>query len=414
MANAGNGNRTAAAPSNREGVAFRGRASYDARAVAENQDKTGSAAGVRLSRESGGRWIVALSGRLDAQSTAKPWHDLEQQLPASEAAALDVDASRVEYCDGSGLALLQYLAMGEMTPRATVTLRGLKPEFQKLFDSFTAEDYRKFRPLPPPKGHVAADVGLGVRAVLRDLADQIAFLGAVASAFVATLGHPRRMRWGEVMRVFELAGANALPIVSLISLLVGLIIAFEAAQPLAQFGAQIFIANMIGLLMVRELGPMMTAIMLAGRSGSAFAAELGTMKVNEELNALETMGLDPVRFLVVQRITAGILLAPLLTIYSMFMGVLGGVIVMLGLGFPLVAIYNQMVTGVSLHDVVVGCAKGVVFGIIVAAVGCLRGLQTQKGPSAVGESTTRAVVSSILLIILADAAFAVALYFLDT
>jgi phospholipid/cholesterol/gamma-HCH transport system permease protein len=373
----------------------------------------GVAAQYRLHQESGSLRI-ALNGRFDARTTADTWSDLEKQLAHNPASTVDVDASGVDYCDGSGLALLQFLGMGGMTPGATVSVHGLKPEFQKLFESFSADDYKKFLPRPPPKGHIADDVGIGVRTVLRDLREQIAFLGETARGFVATLGHPRRIRWGEVLRVFELAGVNALPIVSLISLLVGLIIAFEAAQPLAQFGAQIFIANMIGLLMIRELGPMMTAIMLAGRSGSAFAAELGTMKVNEELNALETMGLDPVRFLVVQRITAGILLAPLLTVYSMFMGVLGGVIVMLGLGFPLVAIYNQILTGVTLHDIFVGSAKGIVFGIIVAAVGCLRGLQTKKGPSAVGESTTRAVVSSILLIILADAAFAVVLYFLGS
>lgn len=356
---------------------------------------------------------VSLSGRLDVQSTAQPWRQLEKELGRGQPAKLEIDTAGVEYCDGAGLALLQFLKMGGMCPGAEVTLSGLRPEFQKLFDRFTADDLRKFRPAPPAKRHVAEDVGLGVDTVVRDLREQIAFMGAVAAAFIGVLRHPRQLRAAEVLRVFELAGVNALPIVSLISLLVGLIIAFEAAQPLAQFGAQIFIANMIGLLMVRELGPMMTAIMLAGRSGSAFAAELGTMKVNEELNALETMGLDPVRFLVVQRIVAGILLAPLLTIYAMFMGVLGGVIVMLGLGFPLIAIYNQMVTGVTIHDVVVGGSKGIVFGIIVAGVGCLRGLQTQKGPSAVGASTTRAVVSSILLIILADAAFAVALFILD-
>jgi phospholipid/cholesterol/gamma-HCH transport system permease protein len=218
------------------------------------------------------------------------------------------------------------------------------------------------------------------------------------------------MRWGEVMRVFEKAGVNALPIISLISLLVGLIIAFESAQPFRMFGAQIFIADMIGLVMVRELGPLMTAIMLAGRSGSAFAAELGTMKVNEELNALETMGLDPMRFLVVQRVLAGLLLTPLLTIYSMLMGVLGGVIVMLGLGFPMAIIFNQLESSVQIGDIMVGTTKGLVFGIIVASMGCLRGLQTQKGPSAVGDSTTRAVVSSILLLIIADAIFSIVLF----
>jgi phospholipid/cholesterol/gamma-HCH transport system permease protein len=150
--------------------------------------------------------------------------------------------------------------------------------------------------------------------------------------------------------------------------------------------------------------------MLAGRSGSAFAAELGTMKVNEELNALETLGLDPVRFLVVQRITAGILLTPLLTFYATFMGVLGGVLVTLGLGFPLALIVNQLTSAVQLSDVALAAVKGVVFGAIVSGVGCLRGLQTQQGPSAVGVSTTRAVVTSILLIVIADAIFSVLFY----
>ena len=163
--------------------------------------------------------------------------------------------------------------------------------------------------------------------------------------------------------------------------------------------------------MVRELGPLLAAIMLAGRSGSAFAAEIGTMKVNEELNALETFGLDPVRFLVIQRITAGILLTPLLTFYAGLMGVLGGTLVTLGLGFPLALIFNQITSTVQLSDVALAAAKGVVFGAIVSGVGCLRGLQTQQGPSAVGVSTTRAVVTSILLIIVADAIFSI-LYFI--
>jgi phospholipid/cholesterol/gamma-HCH transport system permease protein len=221
------------------------------------------------------------------------------------------------------------------------------------------------------------------------------------------------MRWGEVWRIFEQAGVNALPIISLISLLVGLIIAFESASPFKTFGAQIFIANMLGIIMARELAGLMTGIILAGRSGSAFAAELGTMKVNEELNALETMGLSPMRFLVVQRILAGIILTPVLTVYSIFVSILGGVLVMRAMGFSLITIYNQMAQTLRVQDILIGVGKAFIFGALIAGVGCLRGLQTKKGPSAVGESTTRAVVSGILLIIVADAVVAVILYFLD-
>jgi phospholipid/cholesterol/gamma-HCH transport system permease protein len=170
------------------------------------------------------------------------------------------------------------------------------------------------------------------------------------------------------------------------------------------------VGNMIGLVMVRELGPLLTGVLFAGRTGSAFAAEIGTMKINEELNALQTLGLDPVRFLAIQRVFAGMLLMPLLCAFATLMGVLGGAAVMAALGYSLPLIFRQLTASVRVGDAVFGTAKGVVFGIIVAAVGCLRGLQTRQGPSAVGASTTSAVVSSIVLIIISDAAFAVVYY----
>ena len=356
---------------------------------------------------------VALRGRLDAQTAVACWNLLEQKLLPAKIKALEVDAGGLQFCDGSGLALLHYLNMAKMTPSATVSVRGLEPDLEKLFLGFTSEDYEAFRSVARVKKHsLPEEIGESVSLAAADLREQVSFLGNIVSSLPPSLLDPKRMRWPEVRRVFELAGANAVPIVSLISVLVGLVIAFESAQPLAQFGAQIYVANMIGLVMVRELGPLLAAILLAGRSGSAFAAEIGTMKVNEELNALETLGLNPIRFLVVQRITAGILLTPLLTFYATFMGVLGGVLVTLILGYPLTLVFHQLTTSVHLSDVALGVTKGVVFGAIVSAVGCLRGLQTQQGPSAVGVSTTRAVVTSILLIVIADAVFSVIFFIL--
>jgi len=351
---------------------------------------------------------VFLRGRLDTQTAVGCWNFLEPKLGAAKIKVLEVDAGGLQFCDGAGLALLRYLNLGKMTPSATVSILGLEPELEKLFLGFTSGDYEAFRSAARAKNHsLPEEVGESVSLAAADLREQVAFLGDIVASLPPTLMDRKRMRWPEVRRVFELAGANAVPIVSLISVLVGLIIAFESAQPLAQFGAQIYVANMIGLVMVRELGPLLAAILLAGRSGSAFAAEIGTMKVNEELNALETLGLDPMRFLVVQRITAGILLTPLLTFYATFMGVAGGVLVTLGMGFPLTLVFHQLTSSVHLSDVALGAAKGVVFGTIVSAVGCLRGLQTQQGPSAVGISTTRAVVTSILLIVIADAIFSI-------
>jgi phospholipid/cholesterol/gamma-HCH transport system permease protein len=192
----------------------------------------------------------------------------------------------------------------------------------------------------------------------------------------------------------------------------GLIMAFQAAVPLGQFGAQIFVANLIGLAILRELGPLMTAIVLAGRSGSAFAAELGTMKVREEIDALKTMGLEPVRFLVVPRVIAALVMTPLLTVFADLVGLMGGSVVLLSLGFPLITFFHQLQSAVSYGSPVGGLVKSFFFGIIVAAVGCMRGLQTKSGATAVGESTTSAVVSSIILIVVTDGIFSVIYYYL--
>jgi len=372
-----------------------------------------SNSGFDLISGANGSGTLSLSGRLDAHRTAGLWRELETRLRRTPFSSLEVDASAVDYCDGAGLALLQYVNMGVMLPAgAKATIKGLRPEFQNLFQKFSAEDYQKNRPEPPPRSSLAAEVGQATVNMTGEAKAELAFIGDVTAALSANLLRPKAMRWGEVARIFEQAGINALPIISLISLLIGLIIAFESAAPFAMFGAQIFIANMLGIIMAREMAGLMAAIILAGRSGSAFAAELGTMKVNEELNALETMGLSPIRFLVIQRIVAGILLTPLLTIYSIFVSIVGGVLVMMGMGFSLVTIYNQMAQTLGYTDILIGVGKGVIFGALIAGIGCLRGLQTKQGPSAVGESTTRSVVTGILMIIVADAVVAVILYFL--
>ncbi len=368
-------------------------------------------ADVKLSPDGAAR--VVLKGRLSSRTVVECWSSLELSLRNAPVKTLEVDVSGVDFCGGAGFALLRYLKMGRMTPGATVSVAGLAAGFQTIFEGFTIQDYDAFHPQLQRQSHpLIEEAGHAARQMLGDVRDQVDFLGGVAANLPASLVSPKRMRWPEVRHVFELAGANAVPIVSLVSLLLGFIIAFESAQRLADFGAQIYVANTITVVMVREMGPLMTAILLAGRSASAFAAEIGTMKVNEELNALETLGLNPIRFLVVPRIVAGVLVAPLLTSYSILMGVLGGALVMLGLGFSLMLIVHQMASSVQLNDLAVGIFKSVVFGIIVSGVGCWRGLQTREGPSAVGLSTTRAVVTSLLLIIVADACFSTISYFL--
>jgi phospholipid/cholesterol/gamma-HCH transport system permease protein len=305
------------------------------------------------------------------------------------------------------MSLLYELAQGRLSTHRGASVKGLRPEFQPLLAVFPSHEEISRLQAPSVRRGAFEEIGGHVVSIGRDAREQLTFLGAVVQALATGLPSRRRMRWPEVALIFEKAGVNAVPIVALISLLTGVIIAFESAQPLAMFGAQAYTANIIGIAMIREFSPIFTAIILSGRSGSAFAAELGTMKVNEELNALTTMGLEPVQFLVVQRILAGMLLMPLLTAFSMLAGVFGGVLVMLAMGFPFAQIWNHLAGSVGVSDVLVGASKAVVFGAIVSALGCLRGLQTKEGPSAVGDSTTRAVVAGILMIIIVDAIFAV-------
>ncbi len=364
---------------------------------------------VRVLMAPTGSAVVSLAGALDVRTAAAFRMELAKRLSLQRVTSLEVDASGIERGDMSGMVILYELAQGRFTPGIRARLNGLRPELQKVLSAFCSEEAG---PASPPRASLPERVGAAVLDALESARRHVVFTGGVAQSFTAALRRPSLMRWGEVARVFEAAGVDAWPIVSLVSLLTGLIIAFEAAQPLAAYGAQIYLANTIGRVMTRELGPIMTAVVLAGRSGSAFAAELGTMKVNEELDALETMGLEPLRFLVIQRILAGTVLTPLLTVYAMALGVLGGVIVMLGIGFSPAIIWNQLVSALAATDVLVGLVKGVVFGAAVAAIGCQHGMETRQGPAAVGISTTHAVVAGILTIVLIDSAFALLTYLL--
>ncbi|MDD4932320.1 MAG: MlaE family lipid ABC transporter permease subunit [Methylacidiphilaceae bacterium] len=355
---------------------------------------------------------LRLAGPLDAESVSRFWRPIERRLGKLRFRRLQIEAAEVSRWDSAGVAFLHLLRReAETRFQAEAQIEGLPPEWERSLEPPASTGPGGEKPAAEPAGLIGT-IGHTTVSEAALAGDAIAFIGQLARGLGAAF-HPRIFRPREFLRVFESAGVDALPIVSLISFLIGLVIAFESARPLATFGAQLFIANMIGLLMIREMGPIMTAILLAGRSGSAFAAELGTMKVNEELDALQTMGIDPIRFLVIQRIIAGVAVTPLLTIYSMFVGILGGILVMIGLGYPLEAIYHQMDSAVQMHDIWVGVSKAAVFGLLISASGCFLGLRTQQGPAAVGASATGAVVTGILLIVVADSVFSVILYLLN-
>jgi phospholipid/cholesterol/gamma-HCH transport system permease protein len=235
------------------------------------------------------------------------------------------------------------------------------------------------------------------------------FVAGCARALRAAITKHGTLRWGDVLDVATEAGANAVPIVVLIGFLMGVIIAFEIGLVAQKFGAVIFVVNGVGIAMLRELGPLMTAIVFAGRTGAAFAAQLGTQKVNEEVNAISTFGLDPIRFLVLPRLLAAMLVLPLLAVIADVVGLFGGALVMSTFDVSLVQFFTQLLGAVSGSDFVLGIVKAAVFGLTIAAVGCQRGLATGAGATSVGLSATSAVVTSIVLIVVIDGMFAVAM-----
>jgi phospholipid/cholesterol/gamma-HCH transport system permease protein len=355
---------------------------------------------------------LTIEGRLDSATTAKVWREATSAIEKMSPNRVVVDASKINYCDVSGIGLLVEILKRQQMRGGEAEIRGLQARFQRILDLFDPAKFRDAQTEKRKSVNLAEEVGKTVYRIWQDAYDLIVFVGEVFVSLVYAFRNPHRVRWKDAFLVAETTGVNALPIVALVSFLVGLIMGFQAVIPMRQFGAEIFVADLVGLAILKELGPLMTAIVLTGRSGSAFAAELGTMKVNEEIDALNTMGLDPVRFLVVSRVIAALAMTPLLTIFSDLIGVMGGSLVLRSLGYPFITYWNEVLSAVSYMDFLSGLVKSLVFGIMIAGIGCLRGLQTKIGATAVGESATRAVVSGIVLIVIIDGVFSVVYYYL--
>ena len=362
-------------------------------------------------KDTGEARVVELSGRLDASSIGAVWNDARRALKEASDRRIVVDASNVDYCDGAGIALI--VDMLRQRKRGDVEVTNLKPAFAALLNQFDVEVLDHDLDPEPKRDSSVEEIGEIASGVGHDMYEQVSFVGETMSALAYAVRHPSTVRWKDVWVICEKVGADALPIVALISFLLGVILAFQSAIPMKKFGAEIFVADLIGLAMLRELGPLMTAILLAGRSGAAFAAEIGTMKVNQEVDALTTMGLDPVRFLVTTRVIAAFLMTPLLTLFADLVSLIGGAMTLQSFAIPFVTFIHEVEGIVDFSDFMAGFVKSFVFAILIAGIGCLRGLQTSAGASAVGDSATRAVVSGIILLVIVDGIFAVIYFFLD-
>lgn len=240
----------------------------------------------------------------------------------------------------------------------------------------------------------------------KDCVSLIAFIGVTASALFAAARNPRKVRWKETLYYMDMCGSNALPITAINCFLMGLVLALQAAVQLRKFGSEILVADLVGCSIVKELGPLMVAVIATGRAGSAFAAEIGTMKVNEEIDAMTTMGFVPARFIVVPKIIAMTLVMPLLTVFGDVVGVIGGMSIgVTSLGIPFMTYYNRTINAITPMYFFEGVIKSVVFSVLIAGVGCMRGFESSKDAQGVGRSATSAVVSGIFLIVVADMIF---------
>lgn len=355
---------------------------------------------------------LALSGRLSTMHLSDFDRQARRDLAALGTGQASLDLSGLEYLDTGGALVLLRLVGWAGQHGLELTLAGPRPRVQSILELVRRDDGGPPAPALPPRQGLINGLGAACLDFLADMAQVVAFVGELIIAFIRVCRRPRLLRLKDVLLYMELVGVDGLPIVGLIALLLGLIMAFMSSLQLKAFGADIYVASLVGIAMVRELGPIMTAILVAGRSGSSFAAEIGTMKVNEEVDALLVMGFDPTVFLALPKIIAAVLMVPLLTLFADLLAILGGMFVgVVGLDLTVYSYVQETMKALSVFDITTGMLKAAVFAFLIAGVGCQRGFTARGGAEAVGRVTTSAVVAAMFMIIVADSAFAIVLYY---
>jgi phospholipid/cholesterol/gamma-HCH transport system permease protein len=353
---------------------------------------------------------LSLSGRLSLENLHYVMERVDPLLEQPLLKSLAVDLAGLVRIDSAGGLFL--LRMQEEARRRSIPFEflNISPRVQGITDLL---DKSVIEPRPAPSvrsGGFFEEVGETSVTFLGDFSQCMTFGGILLSEVLYSALRPASVRWKDVLLSVKKIGVDGLPILALISFLMGLIIAFMSSLQLKQFGANMYVASLVALAMVRELGPIITAILVAGRSGSAIAAEIGSMRVNEEVDALVTMGFNPVRFLAVPKVLAAILVVPLLTFFSDLCAIGGGMAVgIFGLDLTFHTYTELTSWALTVHDVVTGVVKSMVFAVLIAGIGCQRGFSVAGGAEAVGNATTSAVVAGLFLIIVTDSIFALVL-----
>jgi phospholipid/cholesterol/gamma-HCH transport system permease protein len=358
-----------------------------------------------------GAVTLHIQGRMDAATAAETIAGIKATLTPPLPPLLTVDLEKVTYLDDFGALVLVELKKLMTSQKSQLHLKNADQKVKDMLSILKYEALDEPAALArKPNPNIFIRLGEGVFFQVADLNFIFSFIGSVCLALIYVCLRPRSLRTDDTFAAMKKVGVDALPVVGLISFLLGLIMAFMSSVQLQQFGANIYVASLVSLAMVRELGPIMTAIIVAGRSGSAFAAEIGTMKISDEVDALFTMGFDPTRFLVVPKIVAAVITVPILTLFSDLFAIMGGLVVgVFMLDLTVNAYTAQTLKTLTLFDVFWGFLKAAVFALLITGTGCLKGFQVRGGAAEVGQATTSAVVSSIFLIILTDAVFAVML-----
>ena len=352
---------------------------------------------------------IVLIGRIDHLDAARLIKQLLSEIKSRSPRQVTVDLNRVSYFDDFGVLVLSELRNHLNSRKVPFHIAPPPPKVAEILAMTNFNDPNTCRPLEKKKmANLVVRLGESALKVFFNLRYMVSFVGSVVLALLHVCLHPRDLRVGDTIQLMQRVGVDALPIVATISFLLGLIMAFVSNMQLEQFGASIFVARLVALAMVAEFGPIMTAIVVAGRSGSAFAAEIGTMRISDEIDALFTMGFAPTLFLVVPRVLAAIVVVPLLTLFSDLFAITGGLVIGVSMMNLTVATYiDQTLQALTLFEIVWSLTKSVVFAVLIAWVGCLRGFQVRGGSIEVGNAATSAVVSAIFLIILFDSIFAV-------
>jgi phospholipid/cholesterol/gamma-HCH transport system permease protein len=368
---------------------------------------------VSFLRASDATLVVALAGAWQIRRAIPDPEVVRRELEAAPLRRLRFDASRVTAWDSSLLIFLARVTELCTRPELTIERDGLPVGLQRLWALSEAVPERPGARQTSERQSWLGRIGMAVIAAQGPLEQTLGFIGNILQALGRLLRGRARFRIADLLLLVQQAGAQALGIITLISFLVGLILAFVGAIQLEQFGASIYVANLVGIAIVREMGAMMTGIVMAGRTGAAYAAQIGTMKVTQEIDALTTMGISSLDFIVLPRMIALCVMMPVLCLYADLLGILGGAAVgSLMLKIPFLVYYNQTAGAVDITDLVGGVFKASVYGVLIAIAGCLRGLQCGNSSSAVGDAATSAVVTGIVSIIVACGVFAVIFYIL--